>query len=150
MAKKFSSQHEWDTNIIQLLRSNNITATRDVSSSLNMVQTQLNTLIKLEPLSNKLLSIPQVFVSNELSDTSMDSLNKVSRFNTIETWNIIICSMTEIIVITLFIYGRYYLYLTYSNVTSYSCIFVIFVFFYSFASISLLFTLLPNQIVGIC
>ncbi|XP_022162608.1 fatty acid synthase-like [Myzus persicae] len=75
MAKKFSSQHEWDTNIIQLLRSNEITATREVSSSLNMIQTQLNTLIKLEPLSNKLLSIPQVFVSNELSDTHLDALN---------------------------------------------------------------------------
>lgn len=89
MAKKFSSQHEWDTNIIQLLRSNEITATREVSSSLNMIQTQLNTLIKLEPLSNKLLSIPQVFVSNELSDTHLDALNNVSRFNMIETWNMI-------------------------------------------------------------
>lgn len=99
MAKKLSSQHEWDTNIMQLLRSNNITATSDVSNSLNMMQTQLNTLIKLEPLSNKLLSIPQVFVSNELSDTSMDALNTVSCFNMIEIWNKIICSMTKIIVI---------------------------------------------------
>jgi len=88
MAKKFSSQHEWDTNVIQLLRSNNITAIRDVSSSLNMMQTQFNTLIKLEPLSNKLLTIPQVFVSNEMSDTATDALNKVSCFNVIETWNI--------------------------------------------------------------
>lgn len=86
MTNKFSSQHEWDKNIIQLLRSNKITATREVNSSLNMIQTQLNTLIKLEPLSNKLLSIPQVFVSNELSDTTMDALNKVSRINIIKTY----------------------------------------------------------------
>ncbi|XP_060836307.1 fatty acid synthase-like [Rhopalosiphum padi] len=76
MAKKFSSQHEWDTNINQLLRSNKIMETHDVCNSLNMIQTQLNTLIKLEPLPNKLLSIPQVFVSNELSDMSLNALNE--------------------------------------------------------------------------
>uniref|UniRef100_A0A2S2NQA5 Uncharacterized protein n=1 Tax=Schizaphis graminum TaxID=13262 RepID=A0A2S2NQA5_SCHGA len=76
MAKKFSSQHEWDTNINQLLRSNKIVETHDVCNSLNMIQTQLNTLIKLEPLPNKLLSIPQVFVSNELSDMSLNALNE--------------------------------------------------------------------------
>lgn len=125
MAKKISSQHEWDTNIIQLLRSNKITATRDVSSSLNMIKTQLNTLIKLEPLSNKLLSIPQVFVSNELCDTTTDALNKVSRFNMIEKWNMIICSMTGIIMITLFIIGCHYLYYT-VNFTSSTVVFLLF------------------------
>jgi len=86
MAKKFSTQHEWDKKIIQLLQSHKITATREVNSSLNMIQTQLNTLIKLEPLSNKLLSIPQVFVSNELSDMTLNDLNNVSSFNIIKTY----------------------------------------------------------------
>jgi len=102
MAKKFSSQHEWDTNINQLLRSNKIMETHDVCNSLNMIQTQLNTLIKLEPLPNKLLSIPQVFVSNELSDMSLNALNEVSNFN-----------MTEIIIINQFIVARHY-FLSYS------------------------------------
>jgi len=84
IAKKFSSQREWDTNLTQLLQSNKILSTRDVCNSLNMLQTQLNTLIKLEPLTNKLLSIPQVFVSNELSDTTQNALNEVSRFNLTE------------------------------------------------------------------
>lgn len=97
MAKKFSSQCEWDANINQLLQSNKILEVNEVRNSLNMIQSQLNTLIKLEPLPNKLLSIPQVFVSNELSDMSLDALNEVSHFN-----------MTEIIMNWLIIASHYF------------------------------------------
>lgn len=106
MAKKFSSQSEWDANINQLLQLNKILEVHDLRNSLNMIQSQLNTLIKLEPLPNKLLSIPQVFVSNELSDTSLDALNEVSHFN-----------MTEIIINWLII-ARHYFYRT-VNFTNY-------------------------------
>jgi len=106
MAKKFSSQCEWDANINQLLQSNNILEIHDVRNTLNMIQSQINTLIKLEPLSNKLLSIPQVFISNELSDMSLNALNEVSHFN-----------MTEIIINWLII-ARHYFYRT-VNFTNY-------------------------------
>lgn len=106
MAKKFTSQLEWDANINQLLQSNKILEVNEVRNSLNMIQSQLNTLVKLEPLSNKLLSIPQVFVSNELSDMSLDTLNEVSHFN-----------MAEIIMNWLII-ARHYFYRT-VNFTNY-------------------------------
>ncbi|XP_025202615.1 fatty acid synthase-like [Melanaphis sacchari] len=76
MAKKMSSQHEWNTNINQFLQSSKVLEPHNVYNSLNMLQTQLNTLIELKPLPNKLLLIPQVFISNELSDMSQDTINE--------------------------------------------------------------------------
>lgn len=116
VAKKFSSQCEWDANINQLLQSNKILEVNEVRNSLNMIQSQLNTLIKLEPLPNKLLSIPQVFVSNELSDMGLDALNEVSHFN-----------MTDIIMNWLII-AHHYFYRT-INFTNYKIIDVLVIFY---------------------
>lgn len=62
---------------MKLLQSNKITSANETYSALNMIQTQLNTLLALEPLTNTLLTIPQVFISSELSETTTNVLNEV-------------------------------------------------------------------------
>lgn len=78
IAKKITTQREWDVNVPKILRSNKISSTDEVYGALNQIQTQLNTLMALEPLPNKLLSIPQVFMSSELSETTTNVLTEVS------------------------------------------------------------------------
>jgi len=77
IAKKFASQREWDASLVELLRSNKVPSAGDVCRALNTIQTQLNTLMAFEPLPNKLLSIPQVFMSSELSEKTANVLTEV-------------------------------------------------------------------------
>jgi len=75
VAEQLSSQQEWTTNLMNLLKSNKISSADSIFNILNTIQTQLETLIKLKPLPNKLLSIPQVFISSELSESKANALN---------------------------------------------------------------------------
>jgi len=77
IAKKFASQREWDAGLVHLLRSNKVPCAGDVCRALDAVQTQLNTLMAFEPLPNKLLAVPQVFMSSELSGKTANVLAEV-------------------------------------------------------------------------
>lgn len=78
-SQQFLSQQLWDDNLTKLIQSNKISLADDVCAALNTMQTQLNTLNTLRPLSNKLLLVPQVFISSEFSETDTNTLNEVMR-----------------------------------------------------------------------
>lgn len=77
--RNISSQKQWDAGLSGLLCSNNVRSADDVYTVLTLIQTQLKTLMTFEPLPNKLLTIPQVFISKTLTDNITDVLSKVCR-----------------------------------------------------------------------
>ncbi|XP_025423656.1 fatty acid synthase-like [Sipha flava] len=70
VTKKCRTQSDWDSHLT-LLQSDD-----GACKALNTIRTQLNTLITLKPLHNKLLLIPQVFVSSQLSEDNAELLKE--------------------------------------------------------------------------
>lgn len=78
MTKECRTLSNWDRDLTALLQSD-----EDACRALNTIRTQLNTLITLKPLPNKLLSIPQVFISSQLSEDNTELLKEVRFVNLI-------------------------------------------------------------------
>ncbi|XP_050423204.1 fatty acid synthase-like [Adelges cooleyi] len=76
VANSVSSLQEWKMNLPKILQSCKISSANKVYKSLNVLRSQLRSLLDLKPLSNKILSRVNIFTSNEPSESNITMLEE--------------------------------------------------------------------------